>query len=137
MSRKETLLSLPVARVPDVELGRYDDTPFGHARRTAGRHGYVAYFPEPIPRAVEISPSNLLLLADAEAALGRLAGGGRLLPDPHLLVRPYLRREAVASTRIEGTQASLLDVFDAEANELPLTADVEVVVHHVHAREEG
>jgi hypothetical protein len=48
-----------------------------------------------------ISEQCLLKLADAEAALGRLAGAGRLLPVPHLLVGPYLRREAVASTRIE------------------------------------
>jgi len=48
------------------------------------------------------------------AALGRLAGAGRLLPAPHLLVAPYLAREAVASSRIEGTQASLSDVFEAD-----------------------
>jgi Fic family protein len=76
-------------------------------------------------------------IADAEAALGRLAGTGRLLPDPQLLVRPYLRREAVASTRIEGTQASLVDVFDAEASEQPLGADVEEVVNYVRAMEIG
>lgn len=116
---------------------RFADTPFGRARRTPGPHGYVAYFPRPIPRSVEISAANLLRLADAEAALGRLAGAGRLLPHPHLLVRPYLRREAVASTRIEGTQASLLEVFDAEASEQPLTADVEEVVNYVRAMEAG
>ena len=121
----------------DVDRERFVDTPFGRARRTHGPHGYVAYFPRPIPRSVEISRENLLRLADAEAALGRLAGAGRLLPHPHLLVRPYLRREAVASTRIEGTQASLLDVFDAEASEQPLTADVEEVVNYVQAMEAG
>lgn len=120
-----------------VEASRFASTPFGSARRTPGRHGYVAYFPRPIPRSVEISTENLLRLADAEAALGRLAGAGRLLPHPLLLVRPYLRREAVASTRIEGTQASLLEVFDAEAGEQPLNADVEEVVNYVHAMETG
>jgi Fic family protein len=43
----------------------------------------------------------------------------------------------VASTRIEGTQASLLEVFDAEASEQPLSADVEEVVNYVHAMEAG
>ncbi len=52
-------------------------------------------------------------LAEGEAALGRLAGAGRLLPEPQLLVGPYLRREAVASTGIEGTQATLAEVYDA------------------------
>ena len=120
-----------------VDRDRYAETPFGAARQTIGPHGYVAYFPKSIPRELTISRDNLLRIADAEAALGRLAGTGRLLPDPHLLVRPYLRREAVASTRIEGTQASLADVFDAEASERPLGADVEEVVNYVRAMEIG
>ena len=120
-----------------MEASRFAETPFGSAHRTPGRHGYVAYFPRPIPRSVAVSGENLLRLADAEAALGRLAGAGRLPSHPHLLVRPYLRREAVASTRIEGTQASLLEVFDAEASEQPLNADVEEVVNYVHAMEAG
>lgn len=120
-----------------VDQGRYDNTVFGEARRTLGRHGYVAYFPKPVPRTLDIVGSTLLRLSEADAALGRLAGAGRLLPAPHLLVRPYLRREAVASTRIEGTQASLVDVFDAEASDLPYGADVEEVVNYVRAMELG
>jgi Fic family protein len=120
-----------------VDPDRYAETPFGAARQTIGPHGYVAYFPKPIPRELTISSKNIMRIADAEAALGRLAGTGRLLPDPHLLVGTYLRREAVASTRIEGTQASLVDVFDAEASEQPLGADVEEVVNYVRAMELG
>jgi cell filamentation protein, protein adenylyltransferase len=120
-----------------VDPAQSDDTPFGQPRRTGGRHGYVAYFPQPLPRLLPISPENLLRIADAEAALGRLAGAGRLLPDPHLLVQPYLRREAVASTRIEGTQATLVEVFDAEAGDEPLGPDVEEVVNYVRAMELG
>ena len=120
-----------------MDADRHPDTRFGRVRRTGGKHGYLAYFPRPIPRQVPISQPNLLRMADAEAALGRLAGAGRLLPHPHLLVRPYLRREAVASARIEGTQASLLDVFDAEASGQPLGADVEEVVNYVRAMENG
>lgn len=120
-----------------MDADRYADTPFGKARRTTGQHGYVAYFPAPLPRHVPISGDNLLRIADAEAALGRLAGAGRLLPAPHLLVQPYLRREALASTRIEGTQASLVDVYDAEASGQPPGADVEEVVNYVRAMEAG
>lgn len=120
-----------------MDIERYADTPFGRARRTGGSHGYVAYFPRPIPREVVISADNLMRVADAEAALGRLAGAGRLLPDPHLLVRPYLRREAVASTRIEGTQTSLLEVFDAETDDQPYGADIEEVINYVEAMESG
>ncbi len=120
-----------------MDADRHPDTQFGRVRRTGGKHGYLAYFPRPIPRQVPISQPNLLRMADAEAALGRLAGAGRLLPHPHLLAGPYLRREAVASARIEGTQASLLDVFDAEASGQPLGADVEEVVNYVRAMENG
>ena len=74
-----------------MEPGRYASTEFGRAGRTIGPHGYVAYFPAPIPRTVALAGPTIRRLADAEAALGRLAGAGRLLPNPHLLVRPYLR----------------------------------------------
>jgi Fic family protein len=120
-----------------MEADRYADTIFGGARRTVGRFGYVAYFPRPIPRSVSISSVNLMLVADAEAALGRLAGVGRLLPDPHLLVNPYVRREALSSTRIEGTQATLLEVYDAESSDQPHGPDVEEVINYVRALENG
>lgn len=120
-----------------MDADRYTETTFGRPVRTPGAHGYVAYLPSPLPRSVDISPENLLRLADAEAALGRLAGAGRLLPHPQLLVGPYLRREAVSSTRIEGTQASLAEVFDAEASDLPLGPDVEEVINYVRAMEAG
>jgi Fic family protein len=120
-----------------VELGAYASTEFGEARRTLGRHGYVAYFPARIPRAIELPPLMIRLLADAEAALGRLAGVGQLVPNPHLLIRPYLLREALASTRIEGTQASLADVFEVEATGGTPNADVEEVLNYIDALEWG
>ncbi len=82
-------------------------------------------------------------MADAEAALGRLAGvgrqsaAGRLSRYLQLLVGPYLLREAVSSTRIEGTQASLADVYAAEADDRPHDPDVEEVVNYVEAIETG
>ena len=120
-----------------VELADYASTPFGEPRRTPGRHGYVAYFPAPVPRAVELPVPIVRLLADAEASLGRLAGVGQLVPNPHLLIRPYLLREALSSTRIEGTQASLADVFEAEASGEPPNADVEEVLNYIDALEWG
>jgi Fic family protein len=120
-----------------MDARRYEDSVFGSVRHTGGPHGYPAFFPKPIPRDLSLSADHILRLADAEAALGRLAGAGRLLPAPHLLVGPYLRREAVASTRIEGTQASLIDLFDAEASDKPYDADVEEVVNYVRAMETG
>ena len=57
------------------------------------------------------------LVAEAHMHLGILEGVGRLIPNPNLLIGPYLTREAVASSRIEGTQASGLDVYRFEAGE--------------------
>lgn len=120
-----------------MELADYASTPFGKPRRTPGRHGYVAYFPAPIPRRIELPSETVRLLADAEASLGRLAGVGQLVPNPHLLIRPYLLREALSSTRIEGTQASLADVFEAEASGEVPNADVEEVLNYIEALEWG
>lgn len=58
-----------------------------------------------------------MALSTADAALGRLAGAGRQLHDPAMFLRPYITREALASSRIEGTQASLSEVLQADANE--------------------
>ncbi len=120
-----------------MQLDQYTSTPFGEARRTPGRHGYVAYFPAPIPRAIELPASTIRLLADAEAALGTLSGVGQLVPNPYLLIRPYLLREALSSTRIEGTQASLFDVLEVEATGEPPSADVEEVLNYIGALEWG
>ncbi len=120
-----------------MEFSDYASTSFGEPRRTPGRHGYVAYFPATIPRTVELPGAVVRLLTDAEASLGRLAGIGQLVPNPHLLIRPYLVREALSSTRIEGTQASLADVFEAEAGDEPPNADVEEVLNYIDALEWG
>ncbi len=121
----------------DVDLDRYPSTVFGQARRTIGRHGYVAYFPAPIPRGLELPASTVGLLADAEASLGRLAGVGQLLPNPKLLIRPYLLREALSSTRIEGTRATMAEVFEVDAAGEPPNPDVEEVLNYIDAMEWG
>jgi Fic family protein len=110
---------------------------FGSVKRTIGRYGYFAYFPRPIPRSVEVAMPSVSLLADAEAALGRLAGAGRLLPNPHFVARPYLLREAVSSARIEGTQTDVQEVLDAVATEAEPNADVEEVVNYIRALDAG
>jgi Fic family protein len=120
-----------------VEIEPYASTPFGEAQRTIGRHGYVAYFPAPIPRRLDLPSATIRLLADAEAALGTLSGVGQLVPNPYLLIRPYLLREALSSTRIEGTQASLFDVLEIEATGEAPNADVEEVLNYIDALEWG
>ena len=82
---------------------------------------YVAHLPAPLPPAAEDAAiaSVARELGEASLALGHLTGVGEYFPAPNLLVRPYLRREAVASSRIEGTMASFSDVVALEALERP------------------
>ena len=115
---------------------RYTDSTYGKVQPVPGL-GYRAYYPNSLPPRVELASDTVTRLADAEASLGRLAGAGRLLPNPHLLIRPYLLREALASARIEGTQASLLGVLEAEADDAEYTPDIEEVLNCVAAMEQG
>lgn len=77
--------------------------------------GGAAFVPAPLPPALTWTPTLLRALSDADREVGRLAGEGGRLPNPHLLIRPFVRREAVLSSRIEGTQATLGEVLAAEA----------------------
>jgi Fic family protein len=102
--------------------------------------GYAAFIPAPLPPKIEYGQDLVLALSRADAALSELSGLGRHLPNPHLLIAPYLRREAVLSSRIEGTKASLSDLLlnEAEAG-MPRTAndDVREVQNYVAALEHG
>src|SRR5467141_1773094 len=69
--------------------------------------GDITFVPAPLPPALSFDTSLVLALSRADAALSELAGVGRLMPNPHLFIAPYLRREAVLSSRIEGTQTDL------------------------------
>ena len=64
--------------------------------------GYDAFVPAAPPPKLDYPPDLVVLLSEAEAALSELSGLGRYLPNPDLLIAPYVKREAVASSRIEG-----------------------------------
>lgn len=98
---------------------------------------FHAFDPAPVPRELDLDANLVLALSEADQALGLLTGVGGRLPNPHVLIQPYLRREAVASTRIEGTQSSLSDVLSAEAQHLPETPDRREVLNYVRALELG
>ncbi len=78
-------------------------------------------------------------LSAADRALSELAGVGRTPPNPHLLIRPFARKEAVLSSRIEGTQASLSDLlfFEAASTREKAGSDVREVANYVTALEHG
>ena len=102
---------------------------------------FYAFIPNPLPPDIVWSPELVAVLSDADRALGQLAGLGRTLYNPHLLMLPFLRREAVLSSRIEGTQASLSDLYAYEAIQIPLfeesKPDVREVYNYVQALEYG
>lgn len=109
---------------------------FGRVVKTPGPHGYYTFLPTPLPRSLSLEGATVATLSDADRAIGRLAGAGRHLPNPQLLVNAYMRREAVASSRIEGTQATIAEVFDAESRD-DIRGDVVEVVNYVQAMATG
>lgn len=118
--------------------------PEDFAKSTAGRctrtpQGHSAFVPNPLPPEIDYPSSLVRLLSDADRALGELAGVGRTLPNPHLLIAPYMRREAVLSSRIEGTQATLDDLyrFEAVPSRADLPPDLRQVTNYIHAMEYG
>ena len=89
--------------------------PSGRYLRQAG--GYDAFVPHPLPPAsFEVDGRLAVLLSEANHALGRLDGIARAVPDRNVFLYTYVRREAVLSSQIEGTQASLMDVLEYEAS---------------------
>jgi Fic family protein len=88
----------------------------GAGRLLSVGHGQWAFLPNPLPPKLEITWDLAERISDADRALGELAGVGRTIPNPHLLIGPFTRREAILSSRIEGTRATLTELFSAEAN---------------------
>lgn len=121
-----------------MERARFTSTEFGEVVKTPGPHGFLTFIPKAVPRTVRLSDRAVYCLSEADRALGRLAGAGRLLPNPHLLVNAYITREALASSRIEGTQATLSDVFEAATEEgRAATHDVQEVINYIQAMNAG
>jgi Fic family protein len=76
--------------------------------------GHAAYVPAPLPPDLEFTAALVDCVAAAANAVGLLAGTGRNLRSPMLLIAPYLRREAVLSSRIEGTVSTMADLYEDE-----------------------
>jgi Fic family protein len=115
-------------------------------RHRAGRYlgqptGYRAFIPAPLPPDPPIDLTGALRerLSEADYALGRLDGAVLTLPNPDLFVFMYVRKEAVLSSQIEGTQSSLQNLLAAEAQlfdpETP--KDVQEVANYVRALNHG
>jgi Fic family protein len=126
------------------ELAQYNEQSPQSTR--SGRYvlqstGYSAFIPDPLPPEPPIRIAGVLqeLLSKADRALGRLDGSILTLPDPDLFVYMYIRKEAVLSSQIEGTQSSLQDILEAEARILDpqRPKDVVEVINYVRAMNYG
>jgi Fic family protein len=101
--------------------------------------GGYAFVPDPLPpRANLLTTDVVLALSEAEAELGRLDGVASNLPNPEIVIAPFLRKEAVLSSRIEGTQTTYSGLLLFEAGEeKPNNADAREVANYVRALRHG
>ena len=119
----------------------------GNQNRRAGTYikqptGYRAFIPSPLPPDPPVALSGALQvqLSRADRAVGRLDGSVEILPNPDLFIFMYVRKEAVLSSQIEGTQSSLTDLLAAEAEltgNRAAAGDVGEVINYVGAMNHG
>jgi Fic family protein len=110
-----------------------------------GELAYHAFIPSPLPPAFVFDAEMVQTLSEADRALGELAGLGRTIANPHLLINPFIRQEAVLSSRIEGTETDLTDLYGYEAGQfllpgvrpLKAVADAREVFNYVQALKQG
>ncbi|MEO6473460.1 MAG: Fic/DOC family N-terminal domain-containing protein, partial [Aeromicrobium sp.] len=104
----EVLLYIWLMRASDFESAEFGTV---HTRSD----GIQWFEPNPLPRHLALDDETLIALSHADAAIGRLDGIAQLLKNPDIIARPYAAREAVASSRIEGTHATLAEMYESEA----------------------
>jgi len=118
-----------------MDSSLFKNSPSGKLVRATGK--YWAFVPSPLPPNLEWDTALVSQISKADLAVGTLSGLGETLPNPHLLIYPFIRREAVLSSRIEGTQSSLSDLLLFEATQVEKQRDVKEVQNYVRAMEYG
>jgi len=125
---------------------RFKNSPAGGlAKGNLGGRDYWAFVPNPLPPRLEPDIELMNALSDADRAVGELSGLGRTMANPHLFVHPFIRREAVLSSRIEGTRTGIVGLYAYEAGQPPLPGlgtpgletDAQEVLNYVRALEYG
>ena len=115
-----------------MRVGRY-------ISQLSGDLKYRAFIPNKLPFSIKMDDVLQSLLSDANTALGRLDGVADILPDVDFFILMYVRKEATLSSRIEGTQATFVDVLKAEANikDVDVHKDVDEVLNYINAMNYG
>lgn len=115
-------------------IGRLVPVSGQDARR--GPFSYLAYIPDPMPASVPLTEATFGIIADAAMALGRLDMAADNVPNPMLLIRPALRKEAVSTSALEGTYAPLTEVLEGEVvGRQAVSAEAREVINYVNAAE--
>src|SRR5262245_43689749 len=114
-------------------------SPDAAAHLVAIDRDHVAFVPLRLPPNLTFSPEQSARIAEAERALGELEGAGSMLPNPELITRPFMRREAVLYSRSEGTIATIeqLVLFEETANIPENVLDVQEVSNYLDALSAG
>jgi len=121
-----------------MDIEKFKNSPSGKIIKT--KTDYWAFIPNPLPPdGLNIFTVDFVnTLSEADRGIGALKSLSRLIPNPNLLIAPFIRKEAVQSSRIEGTQASLTDIFYYEASkEKPKYSDVLEVLNYIKAMNYG
>lgn len=117
--------------VTSARAGRYISQPTG----------YRSFVPAPLPPEppLQFDAELVMLLSQADQAVGRLDGISRVVPNPELFVATYVRQEAVLSSRIEGTRSTLDDVLlhEIDNSQRGLPDDIIEVTNYVRAMQHG
>lgn len=124
----EQLTSSPIGQFIDIR---------GVDHRYGEEYEHAAYIPAPLPDRVVLAPATWTAVTEAQAAIARLDGAVSELPDPMLLVRPLIRREAVSTSALEGTHTGFGELLGAEASRDEQVGDVREVLNYVEAAETG
>lgn len=129
-----------------MDTARFSASPAGRLVR-AGAPGaeYDAFLPHPLPPELSYDAEMAVILATAAASLGELAGLAHAMPYPALVTRPFVRREAVLSSRIEGTRTNVAELYAHEVGQRPGGGvvrpedepDIQEVLNYVHALDHG
>jgi Fic family protein len=128
-----------------MDVSKFLSSPAGKLQPIQGHDSYLdqdydhfAFIPAPLPQTAPLQTLTVKLMAEAERAIGRLDAAATRLPNPTLLVRPALYREAVSTSALEGTYAPFLDVLEADyIEERKRSAEVQEVLNYVTAAERG
>lgn len=126
-----------------MNLERFRQSPAGSLVPVSGHDAYLrrdyhhfAFVPVPLGNLITLSQRTYKLISEAHGAVGRLDFAVRRLPNPSLLVRPALRREAQSTSALEGTYATLEEVLEGDLiNEASRRAEVREVLNYVAAAE--